>query len=101
MFDVICYFCIDVLRWWSRLTSISYGTINVWLFILLQPLMIIIFFATTVYQTIGKNERVKKIILRVSIVLFVIITLIGILSVVIPLFDPDFAALARAYKNSL
>ena len=37
-YDEICGVCIGIMKWWSAYTGISYGTINVVLFIILNPL---------------------------------------------------------------
>ena len=58
--DDICKYCIDILMWWTKNSSFSYGEINVWLFIIIQPLLISIFIATTVFNCYSKNEMIKK-----------------------------------------
>ena len=82
--DDICKYCIDILVWWEKNSAFSYGEINVWLFIILQPLLISIFIATTVFNCYSKNEKIKKIIAKISIVAFVVLVVFTLLLVGIP-----------------
>ena len=52
----ICNWCIQFLRDMAILTGFSYEEINVWLFIIIQPGLIILFFILWI-----KEKRKKKI----------------------------------------
>ncbi|WP_148363910.1 hypothetical protein [Bacteroides sp.] len=62
-FDKLCNNCIDVLEGLSKDIGMSYGELNVWLFVIIQPALILIFFTTTVILTIRlyrKNKDFKR-----------------------------------------
>ncbi len=42
--DSIFQFCVDVLRWLATFIGVSYEAINVWLFVVIQPLVTLYFF---------------------------------------------------------
>lgn len=84
MYD-LCWQCIGFLRWWSDNSPFSYEEINVVLFILIQPIMILVFFGTTLYQRFSKNEKGRKIVMIGATTLFVVGALIGLASFLVPL----------------
>lgn len=67
-----CDFCIDVMVWWSRHIPLSYGAINVLLFIVIEPLLICFYFVTSVWTALTKNDKTKKALLIAAIVVFVL-----------------------------
>lgn len=81
----ICWKCIELLTWWSKNSPFSYEEINVILFIIIQPIMIIAFFGTTLYQRYSHNEKGKKYVMIGATSLFVVGALIGIASFLVPL----------------
>lgn len=64
----ICDFCINVIEWWSKNTTFSYGEINVILFIVVQPTLILLFAITTIIASITKSKKLKKYLLVLGIV---------------------------------
>lgn len=88
--NYICDLCIDIMRWWSNNTSMSYGLINVILFIILNPLLTFIFFIFVMIST-NKNVdiNIKKIIKIISIVLFLMSILFVFILVFIPILDTN------------
>lgn len=62
-FDEICNFCIELMEDMSSALGMTYGELNVWLFIIIQPALILLFFTTTVILTIRlyrKNRDFKR-----------------------------------------
>lgn len=83
-FDNICDICIKILEWWSNKTPLSYATINVLLFIILQPLLIIFYFVTTLIALKLKTKKAKVILAVISIILFVLMVVFTFLLVFLP-----------------
>ena len=81
----ICNLCIEIMEIWANELGISYGLLNVLLFIVLQPLLILIFWGTTIYCSISKNEKIKRIIRISSIVTMIIISIGVFISIILPL----------------
>ena len=50
-FDLICNACIEVMIMLSRNLGVTYGTANVVLFVILMPLIIVLFFCGGIIQT--------------------------------------------------
>ena len=82
-----CDFCIKIMEWWSRNTPLSYGAINILLFVIIQPLLICFFFTTTVIMLRLKKEKTRKLLRNVSVIIFLCFLVCGILSVAIPFSD--------------
>lgn len=51
-FDSLCNICIEVLEGLSKDLGMSYGELNVWLFVIIQPATILLFMTTTVVLSI-------------------------------------------------
>jgi len=84
-FNSICNACIELLVWWSKNSSFTYSEINVWLFIILQPLLIILFAAATVFNCYSANNRFKTIIAKSSIATIILLVILTIILIVIPI----------------
>lgn len=74
--DKLCDYCILLMERMSDLVGISYGTLNVWLFVVLGPLSTLTFMAASVVAKINWKHA-KKIsialdILGAAIVLLVV-----------------------------
>ena len=68
----LCDYCISVLEVCAKEMGISYAAINVWLFIIIQPLLIIIGCFSTIKCANTKNEKLKQNLkwLSISILIF-------------------------------
>lgn len=55
-FDRACNVCIGIMEWWANHTPLSYGEINILLFVIIQPLLIVLFIATTIYNSYRHNR---------------------------------------------
>ena len=84
--DNICKFCIEILEWWSLHTPITYSEINVWLFIIIQPLLITIFCITTIYSCNTENKIVKKVITYFTIVFYILLINMVIIMILYPIW---------------
>ena len=83
----LCDLCIDIMAWWANNTPLSYGAINVLLFVILQPLLILLFFTTTIVAVRSRSDRVKSAI-KVSSIVLMAILIVGVLILLgLPLFD--------------
>ncbi len=80
--DLICDMCIFAMQYLSEITTISYGTINVLFFIILQPLAILCFFISTISSVI--YNKIKNNIFKVVGIISVIIGILSVLAVLIP-----------------
>ena len=38
------WLCVEIMQWLCALTGISYAALNIWLFVIIQPTMIIVLF---------------------------------------------------------
>ena len=79
--DKFCYYCIDVLYGLGHITKLSYAEINIVLFIIIQPLLIIIFAATTIWGMYVKSKKIKLWIKGLTITIVSVCTLFGVLCV--------------------
>lgn len=78
--DGICDFCIQVMEHLSHIIGLSYGLINVLLFVVLGPLSTLIFMASSVIaKTKGKYSRKISISLDIAGVAIILLVLIPIL----------------------
>ncbi|WP_285828659.1 MULTISPECIES: hypothetical protein [Pseudomonadati] len=72
-FDSLCNICIEVLEGLSKDLGMSYGELNVWLFVIIQPATILLFMTTTVvlsimlYRKNCQNKTTKFIAATVSL----------------------------------
>lgn len=72
--DSITNICIEILSKLSKELHISYGEINVYLFLIIIPCILLYFIISTLICTNTKNEKIIKIIRYISyILLFVLI----------------------------
>ena len=44
LIDMLFWWCVDVLQVWGELTGLGYNLINILIFVLLQPFLILLFF---------------------------------------------------------
>lgn len=86
-YDEFCQLCIDIMKWWSNNSNISYGTINVLLFVILNPLLTIIATIIAVINSISKNKKLK-VVLTSSLVFMLILGVVFVTYLVlIPIMD--------------
>ena len=83
----LCDFCIDIMEWWGNNTPLSYGAINVLLFVVVQPLLIILFFTTTLIAVWSKSLKVRKWIAVFSILLMLLLVIGVFLLFALPVVD--------------
>lgn len=82
-----CDFCIDIIAWWGNNTPLSYGAINVLLFVVIQPFLIFLFFVTTIIAAKASSPRIKKWVVIFSALLMLLLTLGVVLLFAIPIID--------------
>lgn len=78
--DSLCNMCIGVMEHLSYITGMSYGLINILLFVILGPLSTLIFMASSIIAKIKGNYS-KQFSVALDIVGIIIV-----LSVLIPIF---------------
>ena len=79
--DKFCYYCIDLLYYFCHITKLSYAEINILLFIIIQPLLILIFATTTIWGMYIKNKKIKLWIKGLTITIVSICSLFGFLCI--------------------
>lgn len=85
-FDEICNQCIKIMEDMSSMLGVTYGELNVWLFVIIQPTLILMFFTTTIILTIRlyrKNKDFKRgnlITATISTVIILAFTAVMIMS---------------------
>ena len=50
MIDIVFAWCVQILVWLARLLSISYETINVWIFVIIWPIFTLLLIGTVIFQ---------------------------------------------------
>ncbi len=83
--NCFCDFCIDCMVWWSRHTPLSYGAINVLLFVVIEPLLVCFYMVTTIWTALTRNHRTKKALLIAAVSVFVLFILGTLALVCVPL----------------
>lgn len=79
----MCNVCINIMEAMSAASGISYGLINVLLFVILQPLAIFSFMLSTLLYI--KYHNTEKSIYKILTIIFVILGFICTLAVMLPL----------------
>ncbi len=75
--NLICDLCIEIMESASATFGVSYGFINVFLFIIMQPLAILAMFVAYILQRMKKNKMALAFcIIGISIVAFILVCLI-------------------------
>ena len=83
--DDICNYCIRTLVWWEKNSPFSYGELNVWIFIIIQPLLIVAFMFTTVLNAFTKSNRIKRVSVIVTIAMLILLIVFTLLLLLIPI----------------
>lgn len=65
-FDAICNFCISIMWCMQDLTGLTYGTINVLLFIILGPLSTILYAISALLRMLNKGKNFSKFLFFVA-----------------------------------
>lgn len=78
--DIICNFCIAVMITLAKNLGMTYGAANVWLFVILMPLIIVLFFVAALF----KRENMFA---KICFWLGVVIAIATILSLMVAFAD--------------
>ena len=57
--DWLFWFCVDLLKVWGDWTGLGYNLLNILIFILLQPLLILVFFILW-RKEVARRELIEK-----------------------------------------
>ena len=85
--EKLCDFFIKILEWWSKGSYYTYASLNIWLFFILEPLLILTFMALTIVGTKTKSEITKKRIRIFTYITFGICIIIPIVLIAIPMLN--------------
>jgi len=85
--NALCNFFIRILNWWAHRSGFGYGEINVLLFLILQPLLILLFMITTVWGCRTASGRMKTALQIFTAVMFAICAAGTIVILIIPWND--------------
>lgn len=80
--DIICNLCILILENLSHMTGLSYGFLNIILFVILSPVAILSFMSSATILFMNKNRAENQIL--VAKLLFVI-GIFTVLSIIVPI----------------
>lgn len=80
--DILCNFCILILENLSHMTGLSYGFLNILLFVILGPLATLLFMTSAL--TLLVNTKIKK-SQRIFATILFIMGLLVILMIAIPI----------------
>lgn len=86
-YDELCQLCIDIIKWWSNNSGISYSTINIFLFVILNPLLTIIATIVAVINSVSKNKKLKVILTSSLVFVLILGTVFIAYLVLIPIMD--------------
>lgn len=86
-YDELCRLCIDIMKWWSNNSGISYGTINILLFVILNPLLTIIATIVAIINSISKNKKLKVILTSSLVFVLILGAVFAAYLVLIPIMD--------------
>lgn len=86
-YDELCQLCIDIMKWWSNNSGISYGTINILLFVILNPLLTIIATIVAIVNSISKNKKLKVILTSSLVFVLILGVVFAAYLVLIPIMD--------------
>lgn len=86
-YDELCRLCIDIMKWWSNNSGISYGTINILLFVILNPLLTIIATIVAIVNSISKNKKLKVILTSSLVFVLILGVVFAAYLVLIPIMD--------------
>ena len=53
--DWVFWWCVDLLHVWGDLTGLGYNLINILIFILLQPSLIVLFFTLWIFERVRRR----------------------------------------------
>ena len=53
--DRVFWWCVDLLHVWGDLTGLGYNLINILIFILLQPSLIVLFFTLWIFERVRRR----------------------------------------------
>ncbi len=81
--NYMCDVCINIMQAMSAVSSISYGLINILLFVILQPLAILFFMLSTICSIMYCNTNKK--IYKTLTAIFIILGFICIFAVILPI----------------
>lgn len=73
--------------YWAKVTPFTYGEINVWLFIILEPLLIVLFIGTTVFNYKSNNDKLKRSITIFAKITLVVLIVLTVFLVCFPFID--------------
>lgn len=80
--NYVCNICINIIEAMSAASGISYGLINILLFVILQPLAILSFMLSTLLYI--KYHNTEKSIYKILTIMFVMLGFIYTFAVVLP-----------------
>lgn len=82
--DRLCDFFIVILQEWAGHSYYNYAAINIILFIILEPILIMTFMATTLIGCKTKNEKLKKRLSWFTYISFILCVLLTLALIIIP-----------------
>ena len=77
----------DMMRWWGYNLPLSYGQVNVLLFLIIEPLLILSFFLLGM-KALKTKDKLTKSVIEVGSILLIMFLVMAILALIgIPDFD--------------
>ena len=86
--DIITNSCIKLLSLLSKYLGISYGELNVYIFLIIIPIIIIFFITTTLISLHVQNKRILKIIKHLTYLVLAFFVFLFILFIIFILNTP-------------
>lgn len=84
-FDIVCNLCIAVMTALAKSWGVTYGTANVVLFVILMPLIIVLFFVAALFKR-------ENLFAKICFYLGIVITIAIILSLMVAFADTMLTA---------
>lgn len=87
--DILCNICILILENLAHMTGLSYGFINIVLFVILEPLAILSFMFSAVMSFINTKHNVLKVLAKILFAIGTVIILVIMISIIMATLSLD------------
>ena len=92
VWDILCNLCIFILENLSHITGLSYGFINIMLFVVLGPLATVLFLSSSVLLLLDlkKKSASLRLIAKVTFIIGLLIVLFVMTTILVAILEAPF-----------
>ena len=84
--DNLLFMCFAFMRWWADNTPLTYEEVNVWWFVIIQPILMVLFLILAIIASNVNNERIKSVLKAINITIMSMYAVALITIFIVPLF---------------